>query len=801
MFVIILTGIFSALTIRTQIMPDVQLDRITIQVPFPGASPGEVETGVVIRVEEAVRDIEGIVNMRSFANPSSGTVELDIETAYDALAVLDEVNAAVDRIANFPASIERPNIYRNQPQPRAISVQIFGELDETTMKGLAVTIQGEILSLPSVTKADVRGARPYEISIEVEESRLRQYGLSLQDVAQAVQRSSLDLPAGSIRSDSGDILLRTEGQAYRKADFEKIVLISESDGTRLTLSDIAEIKDGFAEVRFYSLFNGKPSIGISVSAVGDQNQIDISNEVTEYVEKRSKTLPEGISIQSWGNSTAYLSESIGMMVSNMLMGIILVLVTLGIFLRLQLAFWVMLGMPIAFLGAFALLPLLDGSLNLLSLFGFILVLGIVVDDAIIIGESVQTAGEQDGHTLDNVIRGAKRVAMPATFGVLTTVATFAPFLTVPGGFGALPAAIGSVVILCLLFSIVESKLILPAHLASMRPLTANDNSSLRRFQNYFAVGLKRFIQQQYQPLLVKAIEARYLTLSMFVGMLILAIGFVMGPYIKTVFFPVMSTDFIRGEIEMVDGTSPAQVIKVVERLNNSLLSFDAEQPVEAKFLQNVAAYVYNTTGTVVAELQPVDSLSLNPEQIAAQWRTRVGEIAGVKTIQITGAQKSHGYGKDINFKLISPNTQELEAAAEMLHQHLRAYEGVNDIENSNAGSIPEINLKIKPSAEALGLALTDLASQVRAGFYGVEAQRIQRGREEVKVMVRYPQQERESMGNLESMYIRTKEGDEVPFTAVAELENRVSPATIRRTSGQRAVIISADINTTITQPG
>ncbi|MDB9918148.1 efflux RND transporter permease subunit, partial [Pseudomonadales bacterium] len=310
MFVIILTGIFSALTIRTQIMPDVQLDRITIQVPFPGASPGEVETGVVIRVEEAVRDIEGIVNMRSFANPSSGTVELDIETAYDALAVLDEVNAAVDRIANFPASIERPNIYRNQPQPRAISVQIFGELDETTMKGLAVTIQGEILSLPSVTKADVRGARPYEISIEVEESRLRQYGLSLQDVAQAVQRSSLDLPAGSIRSDSGDILLRTEGQAYRKADFEKIVLISKSDGTRLTLSDIAEVKDGFAEVRFYSLFNGKPSIGISVSAVGDQNQIDISNEVTEYVEKRSKTLPDGISLQSWGNSTAYLSESI-----------------------------------------------------------------------------------------------------------------------------------------------------------------------------------------------------------------------------------------------------------------------------------------------------------------------------------------------------------------------------------------------------------------------------------------------------------------------------------------------------------
>ncbi|MBT6663736.1 MAG: efflux RND transporter permease subunit [Gammaproteobacteria bacterium] len=669
------------------------------------------------------------------------------------------------------------------------------------MKGLVSTIQDEILSLPSVTKADIQGARPDEISVELEESRLRQYGLSLDDVAKAIRRSSLDLPAGSIRSDSGDILLRTEGQAYRKMDFEKIVLIHESDGTRLTLGDVAKITDGFVEVEFYSIFNGKPSIGISVSAVGDQNQIDISNEVKDYVKKRSQTLPEGISIESWGNSTAYLSESISIMVSNMTMGIVLVLVILGIFLRLQLAFWVMLGMPIAFLGAFALLPLVDGSLNLLSLFGFILVLGIVVDDAIIIGESVQTASERDGHSLDNVIRGAKRVAMPATFGVLTTVVTFIPLLTVPGGFGALPAAIGSVVVLCLLFSIIESKLILPAHLASMKPLPANDHSPLRRFQNRFADGLKYLVEHKYRPLLIKSINARYTTLAVFISMLILATGFVMGPYIKTVFFPSMSTDYIRAQVEMVDGTSPARVVKVVERLNDSLVELNDEQPEDDKFLKNMAAYVFNTNGNVVAELKAVDSLSQSPEQIAANWRERVGELSGVKTIQISGAQKSHGHSKDINFKLISPNIKELEAAAELLHQHLRSYDGVYDIENSNTGSIPEINLKIKPSAEALGLALTDLASQVRAAFYGVEAQRLQRGREEVKVMVRYPREERESMGNLESMYIRTSDGDEVPFTAVAELETRVSPSTIRRTWGKRAIIISADINKTITQPG
>lgn len=801
MVVIVLTGIFSASTIRTQLMPDVQLDMISIDVPFPGASPGEVESGVVTRIEEAVRNIEGIADMRSFSNPAFGRVRLDVETSYDALAILDEVKMAVDRISNLPGSIENPVIYRNQPQPRAINVQIYGDLDEVSMKGLASTIQDEILSLPSVTKADIQGARAYEISIELEESRLRQYGLSLDDVAKAIRRSSLDLPAGSIRSDSGDILLRTEGQAYRKIDFEKIVLIHKSDGTRLTLGDIAKITDGFVEVQFYSMFNSKPSIGISVSAVGDQNQIDISNEVKDYVKKRSQTLPDGISMESWGNSTAYLSESISIMVSNMTMGIVLVLVILGIFLRVQLAFWVMLGMPIAFLGAFALLPLVDGSLNLLSLFGFILVLGIVVDDAIIIGESVQTASERDGHSLDNVIRGAKRVAMPATFGVLTTVATFIPLLTVPGGFGALPAAIGSVVVLCLLFSIIESKLILPAHLAGMKPLTPNNNSPLQRFQNRFADGLKYLIQQKYRPLLIRSIKARYTTLAAFIGMLILAIGFVMGPFIKTVFFPSLSTDFISARVEMIDGTSPARVVKVVERLNNSLVELNEEQPADDKFLNNMAAYVFNTSGNVIAELKPVDSLSQSPDQLATNWRERVGELSGVKTIQISGAQKSHGYSKDINFKLISPDTKELVAAAELLHQHLRSYEGVYDIENSNTGSIPEINLKIKSSAEALGLALTDLASQVRAAFYGVEAQRLQRGREEVKVMVRYPREERESMGNLESMYIRTSGGDEVPFTAVAELETRVSPSSIRRTWGKRAIIISADIDKAITQPG
>jgi multidrug efflux pump subunit AcrB len=801
MVVIILTGIFSALTIRTQMMPDLSINRVNIDVPFPGASPGEVETGVVTRIEEAVRDIEGVDDMRSFSSEGFGRVRLDVDSGYDVLTIMDEVKTSVDRIASFPGSIEQPVIYRNQIQRGAINVQIYGALDEVTMKSLAQQIQDEILSLPTVSKAEVKGARPFEVSVELKESKLRQYGLSLSDVGEAIRRSSLDLPAGSINTDSGDILLRTEGQAYVREDFEKIVLLSRADGTRLTLGDIANVSDGFAEVEFYSLFNGQPTVGIEVSAVGDQNQIAISDEVEAYIEGRQYSLPEGIYLVSWMNGSAYLEQTRSMMLSNMGMGVLLVLLILGLFLRLQLAFWVMLGMPIAFLGAFALLPVAGGSINMLSLFGFILVLGIVVDDAIIIGESVQTATEREGMSLDSVIRGAQRVAMPATFGVLTTVATFAPFLTVPGSFGALPFAIGSVVILCLLFSIVESKLILPAHLASMKPLPPVGDSAFRKFQADFATGLKRFIQNVYQPLLIKSIEARYTTISIFLAMLILALGFVASPYIKTVFFPNMTSDFIMAKVEMVEGTAPKQVVKVSERFYQTLVELNDSKPEQERFLENVASYTYDATGNIVAELKPIDTLSQSPEEIVTQWRARVGDIAGIKTMQMSGAQKSHGHGKDLGFKLVSPNISELNGAAAMLEERLRAYDSVFDIENSNTGSIPEINLKIKPSAEALGLSLTDLASQVRAAFYGVEAQRIQRGREEVKVMVRYPRDERESIGNLDSMYIRTAEGDEVPFSQVAEVERRVSPSSIYRSWGKRSIRISAEVDKTNTEPG
>ncbi len=801
MIVLILAGLTAVMTMRTQVNPSIEPNRITIDIPYPGASPGEVESAVVERVEEAIADIEGIEEMRSYSRDGFGQVQVMVESDFDVSMVLDEVKLAVDRIASLPGQAERPVISRALNEVRAIAVQLYGNLDERGLKSLAYKIRQEVLALPSVSKAELAGARPYQVSIEVTESSLRQYGLTLDDVARAIRTSSIDLGAGTIRTDAGDILLRTQGQAYSEHDFAELVLLSTADGTRLTLADIAKVDDGFAEQAFYSYYNGQPSIGINVFAIGDQNQIDISREVRAYVADRQSKLPDGIYIDTFLDSTEYLSGTLNMMMSNMASGVLLVLIVLGIFLRFKLAFWVMLGMPIAFLGAFALLPLTGGSINMLSLFGFILVLGIVVDDAIIIGESVQTSLDTEGYSIDAVIRGAKRVAVPATFGVLTTIATFLPLLFVPGSFGALPSAIGWVVILCLVFSLVESKLILPAHLASLKPPRVKDLQIKKltnlpaRSQQYMTRALQRLIHNYYIPLLDRAIRVRYVTAASFLGLLILSIGFTAGPYVRTVMFPDMTMDYVVASIEMAEGTSANQTINVVSEVTTALQALDARSPAGEKFVDDFIAYTYGSNGNVMVDLR--QGLHVKPEAVAAAWRAEVGEIVGAKKLEITGAQKSHGGQGDISFKLLGGNIDQLKGAAALLQQHLRQYDGLHEIENNAQGAIPEMDIRIRPAGEALGLTLGDLAGQVRAAFYGVEAQRLQRDGEEIRVLVRYPESDRQSLGNLESMYVRAPTGELVPFAAVAEIRPGVSPSVVTRIDGDRSVEVSANLDATV----
>ena len=470
MFCIIGAGIWSLFIVKKESFPDFGSDEITVSVQYRGAAPQEVSEGVVVKIEQAIESIQGIGEIRSTAMEGMGRVVAEIEHGYDINAVASDIKVATDGISTFPSETERPSISKRRFTFGVLSVQVHGNLDEASMKELAGDLRDEIAALPEVPLAEVTGSRPFEISIEVSEQTLRQYGLTLSQVAQTIRLWSIDLPGGSIQSEAGQIRLRTKGQAYTGAQFERIVLLTRPDGTRVRLGDIATIRDGFVEQESYSFFNGERSFGISVLGDKTSNEIKISEAVHRFIEQRQSTLPEGVELTAWSDRTFYLKGRLNLMLKNMALGALLVMAILGIFLHMKIAAWVVVGLPVAFLGAMAMLPLpfVDVSINIMSLFAFILVLGIVVDDAIIIAESAYTYTEQRGYNLDAIVAGARRVAIPATFGVLTTIVAFVPMLLVRSRMEPLFESLAWVVVFCLLFSLIESKLVLPSHLAIMR---------------------------------------------------------------------------------------------------------------------------------------------------------------------------------------------------------------------------------------------------------------------------------------------------------------------------------------------
>jgi multidrug efflux pump subunit AcrB len=795
-------GIYSAFTIKKELQPKVEIDVITVGVPFLGATPEDVEEGVLVKIEEAVQDIDGIKEMISTAVRGWGGVNIEVESEYEVLDVLDQVKSRVDAISTFPDDTEKPVYSRAQFQEQVIMLTISGDVDERTMKEYAKQIRNEVVALPGVTRAKIIGSRPYEISIELSEFTLQAYGLTLLEVAQAVRMNSLDLPAGSIRSKSGDILVRTKGQAYTGKDFENIVVRTNADGSRLLLKDIADIRDEFIEQDQFSEFDRHSALTIQVFSVGMQSELEIAETVRNYADKKAATMPSGIKLTAWADTSYYLKGRLDMMLKNLVFGAALVFLILALFLRLKLAFWVMVGLPVAFLGTFFVMPTVDVTVNMLSLFGFILVLGIVVDDAIVIGESAYTNMRAKGHSVDHVVEGVLKVAVPATFGVLTTIAAFIPILLVTGVTGQFFSAIGWVVILCLMFSLVESKLILPAHLAHMkvRHYEKDTHNFLIRFQRFFSEGLHHFVDGFYIPLLKKSLKRRYLTLAIFISALILSIGLLLGGLLRFVFFPDMAADFLQVSVEMNDGTPPERTHEVMRRIQDGLWEVDrqvsAEQGVESGAVVNhVISFTNNdTSGQLVTELVKEEFSVIDGPEVLRRWRQAVGDVPGVKTLGFSGAGHGPGGGPAISLTLMGSNVDQVAKAAAELERRIRLYEGVYDIRNSYQRGTPEIKLNIKPEAESLGLTLSDLARQVRAGFYGEEVQRIQRGQDEVKVMVRFPENERDSVGYLDNMRIRTPDGGRVPFHAVAEVEMGEAPLRIQRFDRERAIRISAEVD-------
>ncbi len=817
MALIIGMGFYAVTTlIPLEVFPQFELNRIQINVPFRGATPVESEQGVVVKVEEVIHDLEGIKEMRSQAAEGVGSISIDVEKGYDPRALLDDIKNRVDAISTFPQETERPIISLAQYRREVISVAISGDLPERELRQLGERVRDDIRNLPGISQVELGAVRPYEVSIEVSETTLDQYGLSFDAIATAINNSSLDLSAGTIRTRGGEILVRTKGQAYVKEDFEDIVVVSRNDGTRLTLADIAEIKDGFEENPVQASFNNQPSVMIEVYRVGDQDAIELAKTVKGYIALAQAGMPPGVTLNYWRDRSRIVKARLNTLTRSALQGGILIFLLLALFLRFSVAVWVCVGIPVSFLGALALMPVLGVSINIISLFAFILVLGIVVDDAIVTGENIYSHLQKTGDSVRAAIEGTHEVAIPVTFGVLTTVAAFLPLAFVEGHRGQIFAQIPLIVIPVLLFSLVESKLILPSHLSHLHVYGDQDkrHNALVRLQRRIARGLENYILKYYRPVLSVSLRNRYLTLSVFIGIFILLFSLVMSGRVGFVFFPRVQSETARASLTMAVGTpfevTTAQIQRIAlaaEQLRDQYIDPETNRSVIKDILatsgyrgiggvasSRIGSSNRSNIGQVTFEIISPEhrTLPVTSSELVREWRKMIGNIPGAEELTFR-AEIGRG-GDPIDIQLSGADFDRLTEFADLVKARLQEYPDVFDISDSFDEGKEEIQLAIKPEAELLGLTMSDLARQVRQAFFGEEVQRIQRGREDVRVMVRYPEQDRHSVDNLESMRIRTDAGVAVPFADVARVELSRGYATINRINRHRTVNVTADVN-------
>ncbi|MFQ5350187.1 MAG: efflux RND transporter permease subunit, partial [Thermoanaerobaculia bacterium] len=795
MILIITGGLVSAFTMKQEVFPDFEADVVTVTVPYPGAAPEEVEEGVVIRVEEAILDLEGIEEIRSTAGENVGLVLVEALQGADLQKLLNDVKSRVDAIDTFPDETEKPIVEAAVIRRQVMEVAISGETDERTLKRLGERLRDDLTALPDITQVELLMTRPYEISIEISEIDLRRWGLSFDQVAGAVRRASLDLPGGKISTSASEILLRTEGQAYSGLDFEQLPLITREDGTRIVLGDVATVVDGFADADQWARFDGQPAVLVRVYRVGEQSVNDIAAAVRAYLETARPTMPNGIDLTVWQDQTRVLRSRLDLLAKNGRAGFALVVLVLALFLKLRLAGWVSLGIPISFLGAFALMPTLDVSINMVSLFAFILVLGIVVDDAIIVGENIYTRYQGGEQGLRAAVRGTYEVHKPVIFAVTTSIVAFAPLLAVPGNIGKIMRVVPLIVIPTLAFSLVESLYILPNHLSHLRHEgeRAPSNPLSRGWhavQKQVAAGLGWLIERSYKPTLERALEWRYLTVALMLSLLLFTFGAVGGGWIKFNFLPPIEADTTTAFLTLPEGTPAEVTAEMLQRIEQAALELGGEleeelgEPPIRHVLTSVGDQPFRTSqgpgalnigadnsapylGEVNVELSPAEERDITSFDIASRWRQRVGSIPDA--VELTFASSLFNSGEAINVELSGPDVDDLREVATRLKEELRSYPGTQDIADSFRAGKRELELAITPEAEATGLSQADLARQVRQAFYGEEAQRIQRGRDEVKVMVRLPEERRRSLAGLEELRIRAPNGSEVPFATAARV--------------------------------
>ncbi|MCM8567975.1 efflux RND transporter permease subunit [Gramella jeungdoensis] len=792
MIILIGGGIWTMFKIQKEVFPQFQLDYVNVNVVYPGAAPAEVEQGILLPVEEAVRGVQGIKEIVSTAREGSGEVVIELVAGTNRMKAFQEIDQAVSRIRTFPDDIEQPQVSLQSRQQEVMEIGLYGSADIWTLRKLAERLRNRLLSNPEITQVEIGNVPDYVTHVEISRHNLRQYNLTLGQVANIIAQSSEDVPAGAVETESGEILLRMQERKQWAEEFGKITVVSSPSGAKVTLADIAKITDGFEETGFHGQFNQTPSVELNIFRVGDQSPLEIAETVQQILDDFQ--LPPGAKYRIDSNSAEDYKERLSLLTENGILAIVIVLIILTLFLEYRLAFWVMMGMAISFIGGMILLPVIGVSINMISMFGFLVVLGIVVDDAIVVGENIYEYRQKGMSYLQAAIQGTRDVSKPVIFSIVTTIIAFVPLLFMPGETGKFWWPLPVVVILILAVSLLEALFILPSHLAHLKEKKSTGwVAKLERWQEKFATKFNSIIQNQYRPLLDKCLKYRYITLSAAVALLLIVGGYGYSDHMGMIMMPEVAADEIEAGVRLPVGTTPLQAAKVAEDITQS-----TREMFEKHKLYEVAEGIKtNVRGQNFIDVEivmlPPDERDMSARELIALWRDNIGEIEGVDQITFEAERGPGGYQQDISVDLSHSDIDVLEKASNAFLKRMEKFENTRDIsDNYNKGKL-QFDFKLLPEGRNLGFTSSQVGQQVRDAFFGALALRQLRGTEEIEVRVKLPLEERRDIQNLENFLIRNQNGVEVPLMDVVKVEQREAFTSINRRDGRRVVNVGMDV--------
>ena len=784
-------GIFMSTRIKQEVFPEFTMDQVNVSVAYPGASPEEVERAIVLPIEEALRGLSAIQDMTSTANEGSGSIRLELVVGADGPRVRQDVQQAVDRIRTFPGDVEEPRISLAERRRQVVTIQLFGDVPEATLRELAEQTRDGLLQHDGITQVDISGARDVEIHIDVTQDALRAHGLSLDAIAQRIRAASIELPGGAVDTQGGEVLLRVTDRRDWARDFHAIPIQTTASGTVIRLGDISEISEGFADINRVQTYNGDPSISLLVYRVGEETPLGISAAVREQMEDLEAGLPAAVSWEINSDRSTIYKQRLRLLLKNMFLGLVLVLVLLGLFLELRVAFWVTMGIPISFLGAMLFLPIFDVSINMISMFAFIVALGIVVDDAIVAGENIYEYRSRGMSPVQAAIKGAKDVSGPIGFSILTNIVAFMPLYFVPGFMGKIWRVIPMVVITVFIISWVESLLILPEHLAHVRERNHRPGP-IGRFQQYFNRGVTTFAERVYAPVLGLFLRWRIVTLAVAAAALIVSVNYVRGGHIGMILMPRVESDTAVVGASLPAGSTMADAERVRDRITEALGVVVAANGGE-DLLKGTRTTIDENSVEVLAYLTDPNVRPMGTREMTMEWRRAVGPVAGVEKIGFVFDRGGPGSGAGLTVELSHRDVATLERAAQALAAILEEFSNTTDVDDGRSDGKQQLDFRLSPGGESLGVSSVDIARQVRSSFFGSEAQRQLRGSDEVRVLVRLPESERSSEGDIETLLISTPGGRFVPLREVATIDRGRSFTSIRRRDARRTVSVTANV--------